>query len=336
MSVLLVQMLMAVLCSATIAVLLTPLVKRLASKAGVVRAPRVRDVHSRPIPLWGGLAMVAAFYLTVLVLRPFVGEHFGVTTRPGEHPILGILLGAGLVALIGLLDDKYELSAVKQTLGLLGGGLIAALFGASIKGLTNPFAPPSASGYTFHNYIDLGWMSVPVTMLWIFLVAKTFDFLDGLDGLAAGVCAIASATMGLLAAVRGDVAVALMAGALSGACLGFLRHNYNPASIFMGTVGAQFLGFVLAALSVVGAFKIQATLAVAIPLLVLGVPVFDGLFVIAKRLWLRQDPSKPDSTSHIHHRLRNRGLSVKQTVWAIYALTAVCCTAALLLVKFGR
>jgi UDP-GlcNAc:undecaprenyl-phosphate GlcNAc-1-phosphate transferase len=247
------------------------------------------------------------------------------------------LLGGSVIAFMGLLDDKYDLSPLKQTLSLLAGGLIAALLGVRIEGVTNPLAPPApAGGYTAANYLALGWASIPVTMIWVFVVAKTFDFLDGLDGLAAGVCAISAGTIGLLAASRGDTSVALMAGALAGSCIGFLRHNYNPASIFMGTIGGQFLGFVLAALAIVGGFKIPAAISVVIPLLVLGVPVFDGLFVIARRLYLRQAPQKADNTMHIHHRLRNSGLSVTQTVWAVYALTATCCAAALLAWNFLR
>ncbi len=119
-----------------------------------------------------------------------------------------------------------------------------------------------------------------------------------------------------------------MAAALGGSCIGFLRHNYNPASIFMGTVGAQFLGFVLASLSIVSAIKIPTAISIVIPLLVLGVPVFDGLYVVGRRVLLRQKATVADRT-HIHHRLRDRGLSVKQAVWAIYALTALCCLIAL-------
>ena len=299
------QMALAALVAAIIAMLLTPGVKRLATRAGVVRVPRGRDAHDKPTPLWGGLAMYGGFMVSLALARLFFGKE-DLFLRHGQHPVLGILLGGTVIALVGMLDDKYDLSPKIQAASILGGGLIAALLGANIRGITNPFLPPD-SAYTFHNYIDLGAMSVPVTMLWIFLVAKTFDFLDGLDGLAAGVCAISAAAMGLLAASRHDPAVALMAGALVGACIGFLRYNYSPASIFMGTIGAQFLGFVLASLSVVGALKITGVIAVVIPLLVLGVPVFDGLFVIGKRIWLRTDPTKPDRTSHIHHRLATYG-----------------------------
>ena len=332
---LLLKMGFAALFAAIIVVLTTPLVKRLAVRFGVIREVRGRDSHEHPIPLWGGLAMVAGFFVTVLLLRPLAGQELTLAVGRGEHPILGILLGASLVAAFGLMDDKGDLKPWQQMFSLLGGGLIAALLGARIEGITNPFAPLAGVNghgvYTSQNYIELSkTFSVLVTMVWIFLVSKTFDFLDGLDGLAAGVCAIAATTLGLVAAARGEIAVALMAAALGGSCLGFLRHNYNPASIFMGTVGAQFLGFVLATLSIVGASKIPAAISIVIVLLVLGVPVFDGLYVVGRRVLLRQKATVADRT-HIHHRLRDRGMSVKQAVWAIYGLTAVCCCVALAL-----
>jgi UDP-GlcNAc:undecaprenyl-phosphate GlcNAc-1-phosphate transferase len=335
---LLYSMILAAVLAALVAVGITPSVKKLAVKARVVRAPRGRDAHETPTPLWGGLAMFAGFMIAVFVLRLVTHEELSVSVGKGQHPVLGILLGASLVDLVGLLDDKYDLPPKLQAGALLLGGLIAALLGARINGVTNPFAPlPSAAHpYSAHNFISLGVFSIPITMAWVFLVAKTFDFLDGLDGLAAGVCAIAAMTMGLMAARDGDVAVAVMGGALVGACLGFLRYNYNPASIFMGTVGAQFLGFVLAMLAIVGAFKIPATISLIVPLLVLGVPVFDGLYVIARRLYLRQAPQVADRT-HIHHRFRDRGLSVKAAVWSIYGLTAVGCLLALILAwKWAR
>jgi len=333
---LLLQMGLAAAVAGLIAAATTPAVKKLATRFGVIREVRGRDSHDRPIPLWGGISMVVGFLITVLLasllIRLLHGHDLVVAVGKGQHPILGIVLGALLVAAVGLLDDKGDMKPWQQTLSLLVGGLIAALLGARIGGITNPFAPSGAGhGYDFHNYFELPkTLSVFVTMVWIFLVAKTFDFMDGLDGLAAGVCAIAATTMGLMAAARNDIAVALMASALGGSCIGFLRHNYNPASVFMGTVGSQFLGFILASLAVVGAFKIPATISIIIPLLVLGVPVFDGLYVVGRRLAKRQKATVADRT-HIHHRLRDRGLSVKQAVWAIYGLTATCCVVALVL-----
>ena len=335
---LLLKMGIAALCAALIAVFTTPLVRRLAVSAGVVRYPRARDMHSKGMPLWGGLAMFFGFMVTVLLLRPLlVHRELTVSVGSGQHPILGILLGATLIAVVGLLDDKYDLPPSKQMLSLLAGGFIAAILGARIEGITNPMAglPGSGHPYTAANYLHLPlYVSVPITMAWVFLVAKTFDFMDGLDGLAAGICAIAATTMGLVAATRGEAAVALMAAALTGSCLGFLRHNYNPASIIMGTIGAQFLGFVLAMLAIVGTVKFPAAISLVVPLLVLGVPVFDGLYVVGRRLVTGKGPTVADRT-HIHHRFTDRGLSVKQAVWAIYGLTAGGCALALLVAWFG-
>ncbi|GAB4469520.1 MAG: MraY family glycosyltransferase [Armatimonadaceae bacterium] len=330
MSDLLVKTGVAALVSAGITVAAVPVVKRLAVRFGAVRAPRDRDIHSKATPLWGGLAMFIGFVIAMLLMRMWTEQPLTVAVGKGAHPILGILSGAALVAVIGLIDDKYDIPPKAQTAALLGAGLIAALLGARIEGITNPFAG-SGDGYTSENWIRLPvWFSVLVTMIWVFLVAKTFDFLDGMDGLAAGVCTIASMTMGLMAATRGDVAVALMAAALGGAALGFLRYNYNPASIFMGTVGAFFLGYVLAMLAIVGTLKVQATISLVVALLVLGVPVFDGLYVVARRLYLKKGPTVADK-SHIHHRLQERGLSVRQVVWTVYAITAGCCLIAFLL-----
>lgn len=307
-----------------------PGVKVLATRAGAVRHPRERDVHREAVPLWGGLAIYAGFILTVMLYRAWQGQPLAL--EQGAHPVLGILLGGSLIALMGMLDDRYDLPPWMQAGGLLGGGLLAALCGVRIDGITNPMQWPAVHGtYRPENYLSLGGWSIPITMLWVFLVAKTLDFLDGLDGLAAGVCLIAATTMGLVAVHGNDVSVALLAGAVGGASLGFLRHNYHPASIFMGTVGAQFLGFMLACLAVVGAFKIPATISVMIPPLVLGVPVFDGLFVVARRMVRGQKPTVADRTSHVHHRLLSRGLTTVQAVWAIYGMTAVGCLAALIL-----
>jgi UDP-GlcNAc:undecaprenyl-phosphate GlcNAc-1-phosphate transferase len=287
------------------------------------------------MPLWGGLAMFAGFMLTVFAIRLWTGQELAVAVGRGQHPILGILLGATIIAIVGLLDDVKDLKPSHQTLAMLFGGLVAALLGARVEGITNPFAPlPSNQhAYSAANWIELPlWLSLTLTVVWVFLVAKTFDFLDGLDGLAAGVCAIAATTMGLMAAAGGrpDSAVAVLAAALAGACIGFLRHNYNPASIFMGTAGAQFLGFILAMLAVVGTFKIQAAISLIVPPLVLGVPIFDALYVVARRILQGKSPTKADKT-HIHHRLRDRGLSVRMAVWTVYGLTASCCVLALLL-----
>ncbi len=345
----------AALLASAVTILLTPSVKKLAFRAKAIKIPRVRDVHSEVTASWGGIAMVVGFFAAFVGLRlfgnlpspivsdtrPHVQPLFGIPT----HPILGILLGALIVSFIGALDDlttigakdvegkSLGLSPKLQTLGLCFAGFVAALFGARIEGVTNPLPSLIHVG----PYLSLGWFSVPLTMLWVFFATKFFDFLDGLDGLAAGVSAIAAMTMGIMAAFsrNPEPTVALLAAATFGAAIGFLRHNYNPASIFMGTVGSYFLGFMLSMLAVVGAFKVPVAAAVLLPLIVLGVPLLDAFYVIGRRVAQGKKPTEADNT-HIHHRLTERGLTVKQAVWTIYGLTALTCFIALVLVWLGR
>jgi UDP-GlcNAc:undecaprenyl-phosphate/decaprenyl-phosphate GlcNAc-1-phosphate transferase len=343
----------ATILACLVTILCTPAVKRLADRYGVVRVPRQRDAHHKPTPLWGGIAIVVGFFAAFVALRLFTSLPIGSDPRPhvkpllgiASHPIIGILLGGLIVALIGALDDMPNigpkdaegkskgLSPKLQALGLLFAGFIAALFGARIEGVTNPLPSLIHTG----PYLSLGWLSVPLTMFWVFLATKTFDFLDGLDGLAAGVSAIAAMTMGVMAAFTRtpEPTVALLAAATFGAALGFLRYNYNPASIFMGSVGSYFLGFMLAMLAVVGAFKVPVAAAVFLPLIVLGVPVFDAFYVIGRRAVQGKKLTEADK-SHIHHRLLERNLTVKKAVWTIYGLTFITCLIALLLVWLGR
>lgn len=319
---------------------LTPLVRKLAFRFGVVTAPRERDINTVPMPRWGGLAMVGAFLLTLGLVYAYIVTHRHVFPW-APHQIrqfAGVLVAATLVAIVGTIDDKYEVSALWQTLGLLAAGTLLVSFDVRIEGVTNPFAhatsPPPKHGYDSATWYAFPyWFSALATVLWTFGVAKTVDFLDGLDGLAAGVCAICATTLALMSAQVGQYEVTIIAAALVGACLGFLRYNRNPASIFMGTVGAQFLGFVLAAIAIIGTLKIPATLSVALPMLVLGVPIFDGMRVVTTRAVKRTDPTKPDKTSHLHHLLLRRYGSQKKAVWIIYGLTASLCALALLLFR---
>lgn len=300
----------AAVIAATVAYLLTPVVRRVAEKAGVVAHPGGRRVHARPTALMGGIAMYAGFMAAVgavLLISPEINL---------SRQTVGILVGGSLVAFVGLLDDKYELPGWVQALTILAAGLILGLFGVKIGYITSPVK------------IVLGLFSIPVTMLWVLMVTKAVDCMDGLDGLAAGISAVAACTLMLMAAKSpGRVMSAVMAAGLFGAAIGFLRYNYPPAKIFMGTVGAQFLGFMLAGISVLGAFKIPTMVAVAIPILILGVPLFDTTFVVLRRALTGRKLSEADTT-HLHHRLVKRGLSHRQAVWIIYGLTIAFCAAA--------
>jgi UDP-GlcNAc:undecaprenyl-phosphate GlcNAc-1-phosphate transferase len=345
----------AALLAGAVTILLTPSVRRLAVHFQVVREPRQRDAHHKATPLWGGIAIVIGFLAAFVALRLFGNLPNLITDDPRPHvkpllgipphPIIGILIGGLIVALIGALDDmpsigpkdsegkSLGLSPNLQILGLLFAGFVAAIFGARIEGVTNPLPSLIHVG----PYLSLGWFSVPLTMIWVLFSTKFFDFLDGLDGLAAGVSAIAAMTMGVMAALsrNPEPTVALLAAATFGAAIGFLRYNYNPASIFMGTVGSYFLGFMLSMLAVVGAFKVPVAAAVLLPMMVLGVPLLDAVYVIGRRAVQRKKLTQADR-SHIHHRLTERGLNVKQAVWTIYGLTALTCLIALMLVWLGR
>lgn len=319
---------------------LTPLVSRLAVRFGAVAVPRERDVHSRPLPRWGGLAMFGGFLLTLGVIYLYIVTHrhvFPWTTAELNH-FTGVILAATLVAVVGTLDDKFEVSAAFQSLALIAAGIVLVLFGVRIEGITNPFYHgPSTGHYTpgqFYSFYP--WFSAFATVLWVFGVAKTVDFIDGLDGLAAGVCAICAGTLALMSAQVHQYEVTIIAATLVGVCLGFLRYNRHPSSIIMGTVGAQFLGFTLAAISIIGTFKIAATVSVALPVLVLGVPIFDGIRVVTQRAIARTPAYLPDKTSHIHHiLLKKYNGSQPRAVWMIYALTACLCAVAFLLFRLS-
>lgn len=338
---------LAFLLALALSWLLTPWVGKLATRFKAVAVPRERDIHKKPLPRWGGLAMYGAFLITLIVV--YVYHSLYHAQYPWTHLQLlrfsGVLVAASVVAMVGVIDDKYEVSAIWQSLALISAGLILVLFDVRIDGITNPFSSVAVQTAAHSgdpaNWIAFPyWLSAAGTVLWVFGVAKTVDFIDGLDGLAAGVCAICASTLALMsAAARApQYEVTIIAATLVGVCLGFLRFNKHPASIIMGTVGAQFLGFTLAAISIIGTFKIAATVSVALPVLVLGVPIFDGIRVVTQRAIARTPAYLPDKTSHIHHiLLKKYGGSQKRAVWMIYGITAGCCAVALALFRvYGR
>jgi len=313
----------AALVGAGVSFGLTPLVRLIALRTGAVAHPGGRRVHVRPTPLLGGVAIYAGFVVAV-VLTVALAPDLKVSRQ-----LLGLLLGGSLVAFVGILDDKLDLPGWAQAAAILVGGLVLVLFRSEIRYVTNPFK--------HGELIWLGALSVPVTLGWVLMVTKAVDCMDGLDGLAAGIGVIAAGTL-MLTAVRlgGKFQMsAVMAAALMGAALGFLRFNYPPAKIFMGTVGAQFLGFVLAGISMAGAFKLTTLAAIAAPILILGVPLFDTTFVVLKRAIGGKKVHEADTT-HLHHRLVDKGLSHRQTIWFIYALTFIFCGAAYALFSYVK
>ena len=306
--------------SLLIAYLLTPWVRKSAIKLNIMVHPGGRRVHTRPMPLWGGIAIYAGFAVSALLLM-----HFTAQKPACNLPIIGVVVAGALLVTVGLVDDMKELSAKAQAGMIILSALLLMTFGVRIQFLTNPFGgnmillPPVIS-----------WI---LTLSWIFAVTKTIDFMDGLDGLAAGIGAIASGVLAIMAYYSNQPHVALMAAALCGACIGFLRFNFNPAKIFMGTGGSQFIGFALGAISVIGAFKVAAAMAIALPVLVFGVPIFDAAFVIIKRLSNGQ-PLYIADKSHLHHRLMQKGLSHKQAVYVIWGISILLGIAALAIFSY--
>jgi UDP-GlcNAc:undecaprenyl-phosphate GlcNAc-1-phosphate transferase len=286
---------------------------------GIVDRPSPRRVNTRPIPRAGGIAIAAGF-LGVAV--PFVllnGAARWVPTPLNIEPRdLIALFGGGLVAaIIGALDDLYDLRARWQLLGQIGLALVAVVLGIGITLVNNPIG---GGVIPFSPAFSIGF-----TVFWIVGMINSINWIDGLDGLSTGVALIASVTLGLISLTTqvSQPLIAVLCFALAGALAGFLRWNFHPARIFTGTTGVQFVGYTLAVLAILGSAK------VAVALLVLGVPIIDTFWIIVGRLSHGRSPFTPDR-SHIHHRLLDLGLSHRGTVLVIYAICAVLGVLALL------
>ncbi|MBI3947297.1 MAG: undecaprenyl/decaprenyl-phosphate alpha-N-acetylglucosaminyl 1-phosphate transferase [Armatimonadetes bacterium] len=312
-----------------VAYLATPLVAWLAVRAGAVDRPSQRKIHERVMPRWGGIAILGAF-VTALLLAWWVASLLGVslvTNLADKREFIGVVLGALIVAVAGALDDLYDLSPGLQLAGQGIAATAAMFLGVKIEFISNPFAPEGGVLY-------LGDFGAFVTVFWIIGITKAVDLIDGMDGLAAGIAAIAAATTALMALAAGQPHVALIGAALAGGAIGFLRHNFNPARIFMGTVGAYVLGFVLAASSIIGVMKIPVLIALVVPILALGVPIFDTAFAIVRRA-LQRRPIFSADRGHVHHRLLNLGLSQRQTVLVLYSVALCLCMAAFGIFYYG-
>lgn len=297
----------AIIVAFVASILLTPLVIKFAIRIGAVDKPNYRKVHTAIMPRVGGLAIIGAFFIGYLVLRP-------------EDPhAAGILIGAVIIVLIGFLDDMIEISAKLKALGQLVAALVVVLWGGlQIEFINLPFG----------GVIEFGFLSIPITILWIVGITNAINLIDGLDGLAAGVSSIALITLSIMAIIMGDPFVMATAAILAASSLGFLFFNFNPAKIFMGDTGSLFLGYMISVLALLG-FKNVAVISLIIPVIMLGVPISDTFFAIVRRIRMKQKITDPDK-SHLHHCLLRAGFSHKQTVLIIYGLAALFGLAAIL------
>lgn len=291
-----------------VSLLVTPAVILLAKRTGALDKPDARKVHKKPIPRIGGLAIYAGFMAAVI----FVAIKFGLDAEMVRETV-GLVLSGSLIVALGLIDDYKNLPAKIKLLGQIGAAaLLVAAFDVRIDFITDPFG----------DYIYLEWFAVPATMFWLVGLTNTVNLIDGLDGLAAGVSAIASFTIMLIALEQDFILVAVLTAALAGAALGFLKYNFNPAQIFMGDTGSMFLGFMLAGISVTGAVKSVATIALVVPVFALGLPILDTTFAIVRRVRGGVPIFKPDK-GHLHHRLLSVGFTQRQAVLLMYVISAL-------------
>lgn len=286
-----------------------PVARVIAQKIGAIDVPKDdRRMHKYPIPRLGGLAIFLGFLIGVLA---FVGL---------SRDVVGLLLGSAIIVVLGIIDDCKNLSAkLKFLVQIIAATITVCVGNIKIDIFTNP------NIFSQQTIITLtGWLSIPVTVLWIVAITNAVNLIDGLDGLAAGVSSIAAVSLIFVSAVVDQPIIELLAVIIAAACFGFLPHNFAPKGkkIIMGDTGSTFLGFALAVLSVQGVFKSYAVISFAVPFLILGLPIFDTAFAILRRLLTGKGIMTPDR-GHIHHKLVDMGFSQKQSVFILYAMSCV-------------
>ena len=292
---------------------MTPPVKGFAERVGAIDVPRDgRRVHDHPIPRMGGLAIFIGFVVAMILFVSF-------TTQ-----VLGLMLGALIIAAMGAVDDIVNLRPwIKLSIQIIA-ALVAIRCGIMFTAVSNP------NFMSDIGTISVGSLAIPLTVLWIVGCTNAVNLIDGLDGLAVGVSAISSLTMMVVSIFVADPNTTFILAAVCGACVGFMPYNLNPAKIFMGDVGSQFLGFVLACVSIMGLFKLHTVITFLVPVLAMAIPLADTVFAFCRRILHGQSPFHADK-GHFHHRLLAMGLNQKQAVAVLYGVSAVMGLVAVLL-----
>lgn len=298
----------------------TPIARKIAFNSGAVNVPKdSRRVHKKPMALMGGLAIIAGFLLAVLY--SFATKDLNVFLDFLSKPkTMGLLIGVLIIIILGIIDDIHPLRArVKFPVQLLAAIVVVAT-GTRIVAISKPFQATVASVPSM-MYVLGDILAFLISVFWIVGMTNAINLIDGLDGLAAGVSGIAALSLYIVAVIRSQDDIAIIAVSLVGAIFGFLPYNFNPAKIFMGDTGATFLGFVLATLSIEGTMKSVTAIAMAIPILVLGLPIFDTAFAILRRI-LNGRPIGEADRGHLHHRLLDMGISHRMSVVILYIISA--------------
>ena len=308
------NIIMPFIIAVVISLFMTPIAKKIAVKVGAIDIPKdERRVHKKPMPLMGGLAIYISIIVASLIFLSV------------DKTLVSIIIGGTIIVISGIIDDIKGLSPRMKLLFQIIAAIVLIFGDVKIDALTNPFTQSS-------NLIPLNGFSIPITIFWVVGITNTLNLIDGLDGLASGVAMIASLSFLFVANKFNYIQVMIMSSIVAGACLGFLPYNFNPAKIFMGDTGALFLGFILAALSIEGVMKSVATIAVVVPIIILGVPIFDTTFAIFRRLLNGKSIAEADK-GHLHHRLLKMGFSQKKTVLILYSISAIFGLCAILIAK---
>ncbi|MDD5686343.1 MAG: MraY family glycosyltransferase [Elusimicrobia bacterium] len=328
---------------------ITPIAKWLAKKYNVIDSPDGRKIHSRNMPRWGGIAIYLGFIAGIVCLYSFprfsallafrhkvIVKNVLVDVLSIDKQLMGILVGGTIVFILGLWDDKKSVLPFPKFLIQIIAALAVISYGVNISGLNLPF---------ISNYMNFPLLvSQIITVFWLIGFMNTINLIDGLDGLAAGIVAIASSAFLIVAILQSDTKVilfskqlklaAILCAALTGTCIGFLYHNFHPAKIFMGDSGSQFLGFMLGAISVIGTLKTTAVVALFIPITVVALPVLDVAFSIVRRFHNKKPIMEADK-GHFHHRLLNIGWTHREIVLLVYVITFVLSMCAILITVFN-
>lgn len=307
------------LLSLILSLTLTPLAGKIGSCFGAMDRPGERKVHNIPVPRSGGIAIFIALMISTII-SSFLNTNVSNLLVMNER-VLFMIAGGALVFSIGLIDDFRRLSPWIKLLFQIIGASLAFYGDLRIEGVN-----------IFNTFITFGFLSYFFTVFWFVLFINAVNIVDGLDGLAGGIAVFASLVMVILAILADDLLTAIFFSALAGSVLGFLRYNFNPASIFLGDGGSYLLGYSIAAFSIIGNVKSQIGVALMMPLLALGIPLFDTLLSPIRRFVLGKKIFSPDA-KHFHHRLLDMGLTTRRAVWLIYMITLFLSLAALVMVN---
>jgi UDP-GlcNAc:undecaprenyl-phosphate GlcNAc-1-phosphate transferase len=285
------------LTALTLAAISTPLIRRLAVWTGFVDMPAGRKLHNAPMPLLGGLAIAASALIAFLLLVSILPITFLATS------VIGAVLACGIIIIVGLVDDRRHLPAWVKFAGQLIAALILIYAGVQVR-----LGIPE-------------WLNVALTVVWLVGITNAMNFMDNMDGLSAGVSAVAAAFILLLATFNNQHLVAALAAGILGACLGFLRYNFKPARIFMGDTGSMFLGFLLAVLCIQLRFPDNVNFVTwMIPVFIMGLPIFDTTLVVISRMRRHVNPLTTAGKDHLSHRLVNRGFTQREAVLILYLI----------------